>query len=76
MLTAGPIALDTGSRKLNVRDQEVELTPKEYAILEYFMLNQGRLLTRDQIIEHVWDYDFEGGRNLVETYINEVGSKN
>jgi DNA-binding response OmpR family regulator len=75
VLTAGPIALDTGSRKLNVRDQEVELTPKEYAILEYFMLNQGRLLTRDQIIEHVWDYDFEGGRNLIETYINRLRSK-
>jgi DNA-binding response OmpR family regulator len=39
------------------------------------MLNQGRLLTRDQIIEHVWDYDFEGGRNLVETYINRLRSK-
>jgi DNA-binding response OmpR family regulator len=75
VLRAGPIALDTGSRKLNVGDQEVELTPKEYAILEYFMLNQGRLLTRDQIIEHVWDYDFEGGRNLIETYVNRLRSK-
>src|SRR2546421_550425 len=61
VLRAGPLALDTGGRKLTVREQQVEVTPKEYAILEYFMLNQGRLLTRDQIIEHVWDYDFEGG---------------
>jgi DNA-binding response OmpR family regulator len=75
VLSAGPVALDTGGRRLKVGDQTVEVTPKEYAILEYFMLNQGRLLTRDQIIEHVWDYDFEGGRNLVETYINRLRSK-
>jgi DNA-binding response OmpR family regulator len=75
LLTAGPVALDTGAHKLVVAGQGVELTPKEYAILEYFMLNQGRLLTRDQIIEHVWNYDFEGGRNLIETYINRLRSK-
>jgi DNA-binding response OmpR family regulator len=75
VLTAGPVALDTGARTLRVGERQVEVTPKEYAILEYFMLNQGRLLTRDQIIEHVWDYDFEGGRNLIETYINRLRSK-
>jgi DNA-binding response OmpR family regulator len=75
VLAAGPVELDTGGRRLKVGNQMVEVTPKEYAILEYFMLNQGRLLTRDKIIEHVWDYDFEGGRNLVETYINRLRSK-
>jgi DNA-binding response OmpR family regulator len=75
VLSAGPLALDTGARRLEVGERPVELTPKEYAILEYFMLNQRRLLTRDQIIEHVWDYDFEGGRNLIETYVNRLRSK-
>ncbi len=75
VLAAGPLALDTAAHKLVVNGEEVEITPKEFAILEYFMLNQGRLLTRDQIIEHVWDYDFEGGRNLIETYINRLRSK-
>ena len=75
VLTAGPLALDTSARRLTVSEQPVTLTPKEYAILEYFMLNQGRLLTRDQIIEHVWDYDFEGGRNLIETYVNHLRCK-
>jgi DNA-binding response OmpR family regulator len=75
VLTAGPLGLDTGAHKLVINDQDIELTPKEFAILEYFMLNQGRLLTRDQIIEHVWNYDFEGGRNLIETYINRLRSK-
>jgi len=75
VLAAGPMALDMSARTLTVGGQPVAVTPKEYAILEYFMLNQGRLLTRDQIIEHVWDYDFDGGRNLIETYINRLRSK-
>jgi DNA-binding response OmpR family regulator len=75
VLTAGPLALDTSAHRLTVGKHAVVLTPKEYAILEYFMLNQGRLLTRDQVIEHVWDYDFEGGRNLIETYVNRLRSK-
>jgi two-component system OmpR family response regulator len=75
LLTAGPLALDTSARQLSVGGRPLELTPKEYAILEYFMLNRGRLMTRDQVIEHVWDYDFEGGRNLIETYINRLRGK-
>jgi DNA-binding response OmpR family regulator len=75
VLMAGPLALDTSAHRLTVAEHSVVLTPKEYAILEYFMLNQGRLLTRDQVIEHVWDYDFEGGRNLIETYVNRLRSK-
>jgi DNA-binding response OmpR family regulator len=74
-LTAGPIGLDTSARKVRVGGRPLELTAKEYAILEYFMLNQGRLLTRDQVIEHVWDYDFEGGHNLIETYVNRLRGK-
>lgn len=75
VLRAGPLALDTSAHRLMVGRHSVVLTPKEYAILEYFMLNQGRLLTRDQILEHVWDYDFDGGRNLIETYVNRLRSK-
>src|SRR5215469_12913742 len=75
LVTAGPLALDTSARRLAVAGRPVELTPKEFAILEYFMLHQGLLLTRDQVIEHVWDYDFEGGRNLIETYINRLRGK-
>ena len=75
VLTAGPLALDTAAHRLIVGDQRIELTPKEMAILEYFMLHQGQLLTRDQVIKHVWDYNFEGGRNLIETYINRLRRK-
>ena len=60
VLVAGPIALDTGARHLVVLDKHVRLTAKEYAILEYFMLNQRQLITREQVIEHVWNYEFDG----------------
>ncbi len=74
-LVVGSIVLDTGAHRLQVGGQPVELTAKEFAILEYFMLRSGRLLTRDQIIEHVWDFEFEGGRNLIEVYIGRLRRK-
>jgi DNA-binding response OmpR family regulator len=75
VLRAGKVTLDTGAHILRVDGNVVELTTKEFAILEYFLLNQGRLLTRSQIIEHVWDYDFDGGRNLIEVYVGRLRRK-
>ena len=74
-LRAGKVVLDTASHVLTVSGNEIELTSKEFAILEYFLLNPGRLLTRSQILEHAWDYDFEGGRNLIEVYIGRLRKK-
>jgi len=75
VLAAGPISLDTIAHQLAVLDKQIPLTAKEYAILEYFMLNQNRLITRQQVIEHVWNFDFEGGRNLIEVYIGRLRKK-
>jgi DNA-binding response OmpR family regulator len=74
-LRAGKVLLDTAAHVLTVDGHEVDLTTKEFAILEYFLLNQGRLLTRSQILEHAWDYDFDGGRNLIEVYIGRLRKK-
>jgi DNA-binding response OmpR family regulator len=74
-LRAGKLLLDTAAHTVAVDGREVDLTTKEFAILEYFLLNQGRLLTRSQILEHVWDYDFDGGRNLIEVYIGRLRKK-
>ena len=74
-LHAGKLLLDTAAHTLAVDGRAVDLTAKEYAILEYFLLNQGRLLTRGQILEHAWDYDFDGGRNLIEVYIGRLRKK-
>jgi DNA-binding response OmpR family regulator len=74
-LQAGEVVLDTAAHILRVKGHEVELTAKEFVVLEYFLLNQGRLLTRSQILEHAWDYDFDGGRNLIEVYIGRLRKK-
>jgi DNA-binding response OmpR family regulator len=74
-LRAGKLLLDTAAHTLAIEGRAVDLTAKEFAILEYFLLNQGRLLTRSQILEHAWDYDFDGGRNLIEVYIGRLRKK-
>ena len=51
------------------------LTAKEYAVLEYLMRNRGRVLTRTQIADHVWNYDFEGNSNIVDVYIRYLRRK-
>jgi len=53
----------------------IELTATEYSILEYFMLNPRRILTKSQILAHVWHYDFGGDSNIVETYISSLRKK-
>jgi len=75
VLRAGRILLDRVAHVVRVGDRRVELTPKEFAILEYFMSNPGRLLTKTAIIEHAWDYEFDGGSNLVEVYVGNLRRK-
>ena len=75
VLTVGSIVLDMAAHALKVSGKSVELTAKEFAILDFFMHHPGRLLSRAQIIEHVWDYDFDGGHNLVEVYMGRLRRK-
>jgi two-component system OmpR family response regulator len=75
VLKVGVLVLDTRAHTLMAGGTEVTLTAKEFAILEFFMHNPGRLLTRSQVIEHAWDYDFDGGRNLVEVYMGRLRRK-
>jgi DNA-binding response OmpR family regulator len=75
VLTVGDIVLDTAAHTLKVSGRTVEVTAKEFAILDFFMHHPGRLLSRTQIIEHVWDYDFDGGHNLVEVYMGRLRRK-
>jgi YD repeat-containing protein len=69
------IRLDTAARRASVDGRPVALRTKELAVLECFMLNPGRLLTRTQVEEHVWSYDFHGASNLVEAYIARLRRK-
>ncbi len=74
-LSVGPISLDTASHVVQVSGRPVELTAKEFAIMEFFMLHPRQVLSREQVLENVWDYDFDGGRNLIEVYMGRLRKK-
>lgn len=75
VLQGGSVCMDTAAHAVRVSDQPIDLTAKEFAILQFFLLHQKQLLTRAQIIEHVWDYDFDGGHNLIEVYVGRLRRK-
>ncbi len=69
------LSLDLVSHKVKRDDEEIELTGKEYSLLEYFMRNQGKVLTRTMIAEHVWDYNFDTFTNVIDVYVNPLRKK-
>ncbi|MBI5810052.1 MAG: response regulator transcription factor [Deltaproteobacteria bacterium] len=69
------LTLDPATRRAKRGDKEVELTVKEYALLEYLLRNPNRVLTRTLIAEHVWDQSFDNETNVVDVYINHLRSK-
>lgn len=75
VLRAVDLEVDAATREVRRGGQPVELTTKEYAILEYFLRNPNRVLTRTQIAEHVWDYDFVSMSNVIDVYIGYLRRK-
>jgi heavy metal response regulator len=75
ILKVGDLQLDTVSHRAKRGEAVIELTGKEYALLEYFMRNVDRVLTRTIISEHIWNYNFDTGTNVVDVYINHLRSK-
>jgi|SRR5579859_6821300 len=75
LLCVADLQVDTVGRQVRRAGHPVELTTKEYAILEYFVRNPNRVLTRTQIAEHVWDYDFVAMSNLVDVYVGNLRRK-
>jgi len=69
------LTLDLVSHTVNRGGDEIELTGKEYSLLEYFMRNQEKVLTRTMIAEHVWDYNFDTFTNVIDVYINHLRKK-
>ena len=74
-LTAGPLALEPDSRQVAVNGQRVELTRKEFDLLEYLLRNKGKVVTRDALLDHVWGFDFVGETNAVDVYIRFLRAK-
>jgi heavy metal response regulator len=74
-LKVGDLILDMVSHKVSRNGEEIELTGKEYSLLEYFMRNEGKVLTRTMIAEHVWDYNFDTFTNVIDVYVNHLRKK-
>ncbi len=74
-LRAGVVALDTRARRASVGERRVDLTAREYALLELFLRNPGVVLSRTQILDRVWSYDYDGASNVVETYVRYLRRK-
>lgn len=75
LLRLGELALNPAQRRLEVAGAAVELTGKEFAILELLMGHPGRVFTREEIGERVWDFDYEGESNLIDVYIGRLRRK-
>ena len=69
------LRLDPVTHKIWRSDKEIDLTAKEYALLEYFMRNPNEVLTRAMIAEHVWDYTFDSFTNIIDVYVNYLRKK-
>ncbi len=75
IITVGDLSLDRVQRKVARAGRSIELTAKEFALLEYLMRNAGRRVTRAMIIEHVWNLTFDSTTNVVDVYINYLRRK-
>jgi two-component system copper resistance phosphate regulon response regulator CusR len=75
VLEIADLQLDTGSREVRRGGRSIDLTPKEYAVLEYLMRHQGRVMSRTLITEYAWDYHFDPGTNIVDVVITRLRKK-
>jgi two-component system copper resistance phosphate regulon response regulator CusR len=74
-MVVGDLSLDTGTREVRRAGELLDLTPKEYAVLEYLMRHAGRVMSRTLITEYAWDYHFDPGTNIVDVVINRLRKK-
>ena len=74
-LHAGGVRLDLRTRRAAVHGREVELSAREFALAEIFMLNAGQVLSREQLLDQVWGYDFDPGSNVVDVYVGYLRRK-
>ena len=75
LLTVGDLTLDEDSHEVRRAGQTVQLTATEFKLLRYLMLNPNRVLSKAQILDHVWEYDFNGDAGIVESYISYLRRK-
>ena len=72
VLVAGDLTLDPATHRVARGDVEVSLSPRQFSLLEYFLRHAGEVLPKSRILEHVWDFSFEGDPNIVEVYVRQL----
>ena len=74
-LQAGGVSLDLQTRRVRVGAEEIELTAREFSLLEVFLRHPGQVLSREQLLSRVWNYDFDPGTNIVDVYVGYLRRK-
>ena len=75
ILHVAAVVLDRRTRRVSVNGEVLDLSAREFALAEIFMLNPGQVLTREQLLAHVWGYDFDPGSNVVDVYVGYLRKK-
>jgi len=75
VLRSGELSLDLRTRRARVRERTIDLTAREFVLLELFLRHPGQVLSREQILSHVWGYDFDPGSNIVDVYVRALRKK-
>jgi two-component system OmpR family response regulator len=74
-VTVGDLVLDEGAHQVFKDEVEVQLSPTEFRLLRFLLLNRGRVMSKGQIVDYVWEYDFDGNYGIVETYVSYLRKK-
>jgi DNA-binding response OmpR family regulator len=75
VLRSGSLSLDLRTRRARAGERTVDLTAREFVLLELFLRHPGQVLSREQILSHVWGYDFDPGSNIVDVYVRTLRKK-
>lgn len=75
VIRAGELTMDQDTHEVFINDEPIDLSPTEFKLLRYLMLNPNRVLSKAQILDHVWEYDFNGDAGIVESYISYLRRK-
>ena len=75
ILTFADLSLNMNTKTAMRAEKKIELTPKEFALMEYFIRNQGKVVSKAEIAENVWDINFDTGTNVIEVYVNYLRNK-
>jgi two-component system, OmpR family, response regulator PhoP len=75
VIGSGPLALDTARKEVRLHDDPIELTAYEYRVLEYLMLNPGRVVSKTELTDHIYEQDFERDSNVIEVFVGRLRKK-